>query len=143
MALDRLPVDDPDRALLLATLCSELSVGSPLERRQTLANEALALAEATADDAIIVRVLNSIYYPLHVPSLLEQSLARTAEAVARAERVGDAMLRFLAFHNRHLVAYVAGDMDEMNRCVSVMRALADQLDQPMLRWTVTYAQATQ
>ena len=37
--------DDPDRALVLATLCAELTYGSPLERRQALADEALALAE--------------------------------------------------------------------------------------------------
>jgi len=34
MTLDRLPADDPDRAVVLATLCSELSYGSPLERLQ-------------------------------------------------------------------------------------------------------------
>ena len=38
MALDRLPGDDPDRALVLATLCAELTYGSPLERRQALAD---------------------------------------------------------------------------------------------------------
>ena len=44
MALDRLAPDDPDRALVLATLCAELTFGSPLERRQALADEAVALA---------------------------------------------------------------------------------------------------
>ena len=44
LALDRLPADHPDRALVLATLCSELTYGSPLERRQALADEAIAIA---------------------------------------------------------------------------------------------------
>ena len=40
IALDRLPADHIARALVLSTLCSELSYGSPLERRQALADEA-------------------------------------------------------------------------------------------------------
>jgi class 3 adenylate cyclase len=143
MTLDRLLPDDRDRALVLATLCSELAIGTPLERRRALADEALMLADASGDDAVILRVLNSIYYAHHVPPLLEQSLVRTADAIVRAERVGDAMAHFLALHNRHLVAYVAGDIDEMDCCIDAMETLAGQLDQPMLHWTVSYARATQ
>ena len=44
MTLGRLSPDDRDRPLVLATLCSELALGTPLERRQALAEEALALA---------------------------------------------------------------------------------------------------
>jgi class 3 adenylate cyclase len=36
MSLARLPADKPTRALVLATLCSELGIGSPLERRQAM-----------------------------------------------------------------------------------------------------------
>ena len=74
LALERLPSDDPDRALVLATLCSELTHGSSLERRQALADEALAIAESSGDDARIVRVLNTVCLSLQVPPLLEQSL---------------------------------------------------------------------
>ena len=45
-ALLALPGDDLDRALVLATLCSELADGSTLERRQALADEAVAIAVA-------------------------------------------------------------------------------------------------
>ena len=86
MALDRLPADDPDRALVLATLCSELAHGSPLERRQALADEAVAIAESSGDDATIVRVLNSVLPP---GPTCRQSLAWTADALVRAERIGD------------------------------------------------------
>ncbi|HYA69029.1 MAG TPA: AAA family ATPase, partial [Acidimicrobiales bacterium] len=80
-ALDLLAVNEPDRALVLATLCSELTHGSPLERRQALADDAVAIAESSGDDATIARVLNHVFLPLAVPSLLQQSLARTAEAL--------------------------------------------------------------
>ncbi len=143
MTLDLLSSEDRDRPLVLATLCSELAIGTPLERRRALADEALALAAASGDDAIIVRVLNSIFYALNVPVLLEEAMVRTADAVARAERVDDAMARFLALHNRHIVAYVAGDIGEMDRCIAAMGMVADQLDQPIMHWTMAYSHATQ
>lgn len=46
--------DDPDRARLLATLCSELGFGSPLECRQALADEALAIAESFERERVAV-----------------------------------------------------------------------------------------
>ena len=138
MALDRLPADDPDRALVLATLCSELSSGSPLERLQALADEALAIAESKGDDATIVRVLNQVILPSLVPSLLEQTLARTADALVRAERLGDPVLLFFAAHSRASAVFLAGDIDEMDRCIEIMGSLAEQLDQPILSWTNTF-----
>ena len=120
MALDRLPAGDPDRALVLATLCSELIIGSPLERLQALADEALAIAESSGDDATIVRVLNQVILPSLVPSLLEQTLARTADALVRAERLGDPVLLFFAAHSRATAVFQAGDIDEMDRCIEIM-----------------------
>ena len=138
MALDRLPADDPDRALVLATLCSELSYGSPLERLQALADEALVIAESSGDDATIVRVLNQVILPSLAPSLLEETLARTADALVRAERLGDPVLLFFAAHARATAVFLAGDIDEMDRCIETMGSLAEQLDQPILSWTNTF-----
>ena len=53
MAVDRIPLDHPDRALVLATLCSELAHGSTLDRRKALADEALVIAASSGDDATI------------------------------------------------------------------------------------------
>ena len=141
MALARLPADHPDRALVLATLCAELTYGSTLERRQALADEALAIAESSGDDAIIVRVLNHVSFPLLVPPLLEQSLAWSADALLRAERVGDPVLLFWAAGWRALAAARAGDIDEMDRCYEITGSLAEQLDQPTLNWWHSYTRA--
>ena len=143
MALDRMSTGDRDRPLVLATLCSELAIGTPLERRRALADEALTLAMASGDDAVIVRVLNCIFNALNVPVLLDQALSRTADAIARSERVDDSMARFLALRTRYIAAYVAGDIGEMDRCIAAMDLVAEQLDQPMMHWTVAYAHATQ
>jgi class 3 adenylate cyclase len=138
MVVDRLPFDHPDRALALATLCSELSYGSTFERRKTLADEALVIATSSGDDATIARVVNQVFYPMLVPSMLEQQLALTADALVRAERVGDPVLLFLVAHSRATAVFLAGDIDEMDRCIEIMCALAEQLDQPILSWTNTF-----
>ena len=92
----------------------------------------------SGDDATIVRVVNQVILPSLVPSLLEQTLARTADAMVRAERLGDPVLLFFAAHARATAVFLAGDIDEMDRCIEIMGSLAEQLDQPILSWTNTF-----
>jgi DNA-binding SARP family transcriptional activator len=141
-ALDRLSTNHADRALVLAALCSELTIGSPLDRRQALAEEALVIAEHEGDDAIVVRVLNHVQIPLAVPHLLDLSLARSADALSRAERVGDPVLLCAAASGRRFVAACAGNIDEVDRCLEIKRPLVEQLDQPFLNWVHTLQRAT-
>ena len=141
LALDRLSTNNADRALILATLCAELAHGSPIERRQALADEAVAIAQSSGNDAIIVRVLNHVSIPLQVPHLLEQLLVRTADALVRAERVGDPVLLFWATQWRAEAAARAGDIDEMDRCIEIRGSLIAQLDQPALNWIDTYTRS--
>jgi class 3 adenylate cyclase/tetratricopeptide (TPR) repeat protein len=141
MALDRLATDNLNRALVLATLCAELAHGSPLDRRKALADEAVAIAQSSGDDVIMVRVLNHLHNPLLVPTLLEQSLVRTVDALARAERIGDPALLFWAAKWRSNTAAPAGDIDEMDRCMEIAGSVAEKLDQPTLTWTYTFTRA--
>ena len=127
-AAARLTTQSADRALVLATLCSELAHGSPLERRQALADEAVAIAESLGDDAVMLRVLNHIQIALQVPSLLAQSLVRTTKALGLAERVGDPVQLFWAAQWRAEAAAREGDMDEMLRCIGIHGSMADQLN---------------
>jgi hypothetical protein len=143
MAADLLSTDTSDRALVLATLCSELAHGSPLDRRQALADEAVAIAESSGADAVIVRVLNHLHVPLQVPSLLELSLNRTADALFRAERIGDPVQVFWAAQWRAEAAARAGDIDEMDRCIAIHGSMTEQLDQPIFNWGHTFVRALQ
>ena len=142
LALARVPIDHPDRALLLAILCTELTVGSPLERREALAREALAHAEQYGDDATFVRVANHITIPLSVPHLLDSSVVRTTDALARAERVGDPLLLCTAASGRRFTAACVGDVEEMDRCFEIKCPLVERLDQPFLNWVHTLQQVT-
>ncbi|MGO9873509.1 MAG: ATP-binding protein [Acidimicrobiia bacterium] len=139
--VERLAADAPGRALALATLCSELSNGTPLERRLALAEEALPLAIASGDDAIVVRVLNNLFSALFVPPMLEQSLARTADALVRAERVGDPWLLFVAHLWRSLAVLHTGDVDEFDRSVDRARELSERIDQPFGDWAIALCRA--
>jgi class 3 adenylate cyclase len=140
-ALELLPVSHPDRALVLATLCSELTHGSPLERRRALAEEAIAIAESSGDDAVVARVLNHLHVPLQVPALLELTEARATEGLVRAERTGDPVLLFWAAWWRLEAAARAGDIDEMDRCLAIHGAMAQRLNQPVFAWGHTFVRS--
>ena len=115
LALDRIAADDPDRALVLATLCQELNFGER-DRRDALAREAVAIARKSGDDVTIVRVLNGV----HDPANLLQALDWSADALLRAERIGDPVLLFLAADRRFSAACLAGNIDEADRCLEIM-----------------------
>ena len=134
MVLNLLPATHPTRALVLATLCSELAHGSPLERRQALAEEAIAIAVASGDDAVVVRVLNHLHVPLQVPSLLELTTARAHEGLVRAERLGDPVQLYWASQWMAESAARSADLEEMDRCIAIHAAMTQQLDQPIFAW---------
>jgi class 3 adenylate cyclase len=131
---DSLPVEHESRPLVLAALCSELAHGSPLERRQALAEEAVALAEKCGDEETTIRVLNHLYIPLQVPHLLDVALARTSEAFALATTLGDPALLYWAAMWRAETAARSCDIDTMDRCLAIHRATAEQLNQPIFTW---------
>ena len=139
--LARIGSDDPRRALVLAAYCQEVVVGTPLERRQELADEAFAIAHASGDDEVIVRVMTNSAYALIAPPMLTVQLERTAEGRARAERLGDPVLEFFACNWRRGACAQAGDKREMDSCTQRMAVLADAIDQPLLTWVHRFSLA--
>ena len=81
-----------------------------------------------------MQVLNQLFYPLLVPSLLEPMLVLTADALDRAERIGDPVLLFWAAAWRSVCAARAGGIDEMDRCLEIVELQAKRLEQPTLSW---------
>ena len=80
--------------------------------------------------------------PLAIPPLLQQSLERSAEALARAERVDDPLLLCSAASGRRYTAACAGDIEEMDRCFRMEEPLVEQLDQPFLAWVHALQRST-
>lgn len=132
--LDRLPADHPERPLVTATLCQELTFGAPLERRRQLADDAIAGARAAGDRARLCRVLTGVSVPVLVPAMATQVLDLSAEALSLAEETGDPVLLFWAASRRHVAAASVADVEEMDRCLGIAGALAERLDQPTLLW---------
>jgi len=141
-ALEQLHDGDRDRAVLLATLCSENAFETSLEHHLALAEQACRAAEASGDEPTIVRVLNQISLPCRAPQTLELSLSRSAEALTRAERVGDPILRFVAAATRIPIVINHGDIDEVDRCLAITGTIMTQLGQPTFAWGHNFLAAT-
>jgi DNA-binding SARP family transcriptional activator len=133
-------VDSPERAVLLATLCSELSFGPP-DQRLALADEARAMARRLGDPTTLVRVLNLFRTTLNVPSLHEQRISESAEALAIAETLGDPVHLVSAATMGHISAVQAGDFDRGARCMALEKTLSERLRQPVLIWNTTFHEA--
>ncbi|MGO9343165.1 MAG: ATP-binding protein [Acidimicrobiales bacterium] len=137
-ALGALPDEDsPERALALATLCSELSFG-PLEQRRILADEAKAMARRLDDPSTLIRVLCLLDNPLQIPSALDDRIANSAEALALAEAHGDPEVLYHACSPSQINAMQSGDFQLAARCLDTMRELSGRLRQPTLMWMTAF-----
>jgi len=131
--------DSAERALLLATLCSELV--APLEELKRLADDARAMARRIGDPATLMRVLYLVGNPIMVPSLLGERVADTAEALAIAEALGEPALLHAACAYAITTAVQSGDFEEADRCLAMMCTVSARLQQPVLTWMSTFFSA--
>ena len=141
-ALDALGDHDTrERALLLATLCSELALGTTLDRRQELADAARAMARRLGDPDTIIRTLNLVCDPLQVPSTLNERMVDAKEALEISEQLGDPDLLFWTGAYSRLAAVQAGDFEMARRCLATMRAVITGLRQPTMMWVTLFNDA--
>ncbi len=134
-ALDALPdADSPERARLLATLCTELTYHSPLERRLALADEAKAIARRLGDRAIFVDVVHRCGPALAAPSTLTTELADFAEAFTASSDLDDPASPYLAGSVGFYPAVRAGQFELARERLAIVRATADKLGQPPFLW---------
>ena len=141
-ALDALPDDDGrERALLLATLCSELALGTTLDRRQELADRAKAMARRLGEPDTVIRTLHLVCNPLQVPSTLNERMVDAKEALELAELLGDPDLLFWAGADGRLAAVQAGDFEMAHRCLATMHTVMKGLRQPTMMWVTLFNDA--
>ena len=138
-ALAALPGDDSnERALLLATLCSELALGTTLERRKVLADDARSMARRLGDPSTVVRTLNLVCDPLQVPSTLTERMADAREAAELADALDDPDLRFWTSAYARMAAAQAGDFAWSRQCLDGMRTVISRLRQPGMLWVTLF-----
>ena len=131
---------EPDRALLLATLCLELTHG-PLDRRRSLTAEAKAMAETLGDPTTMIDVLNLCNEPRQIPALFDERFADNTQALALAEQLGDPMRLFWSASRAEIDAVQGGRFEVANKCLDLMKRTSQQLHQPTLVWNTTRREA--
>jgi class 3 adenylate cyclase len=135
-ALEALPTSDtPDRARLLATLCSELIYHSPLDRRVGLAEEASAMARRLSDSATLVDVINICCTATWVPWTVTTQIGDCSEALELATILDDPYRLYASANNSHHVLLSAGRFDVAVQCSATMKAVGDKLGQPRYVWS--------
>ena len=141
-ALDALAdSDSPERALLLATLCSEVTYHSPLERRLALADEAKAVARRLGDRATFADIVRRCGAALFAPSTLSNELADVAEALSAAADLDDpSILLQIGFYGATL-AVGAGEFELARARLAIVQAAAEKLRQPSFLWLAALADA--
>ena len=133
--------DGRERALLLATLCSELALGTTLDRRQELADAARAMARRLGDPETVIRTLNLVCDPLQVPSTLDERVIDAKEALELSEHLGDPDLLFWSGAYGRMAAVQAGDFEMARRCLATMHAVTEVLAQPTMLWVTLFNDA--
>jgi tetratricopeptide (TPR) repeat protein len=141
-ALDALPeTDSPERARLLATLCTEIIYHNPLERRVALANEAKAIARRLGDRAIFVDVVSRCGNALLAPSTLATELADFAEVFAATRDLDDTVALLPAASIGCALAVRAGRFELARERLEILRTPAEKLGQPSVLWVASFGDA--
>ena len=123
-----------DRALLLATLASELEYAGSYDDRKALIDEAIGMARGLDDPAALGAVLNRFCMSFAVPHTLEARREAAAEATLIAESLGDLTLTFWAAVGSFHVATGAGDREGMSEALERSTAAAGEIGRPSFHW---------
>ncbi len=140
-ALDALePVGDSDavtRCRLLAQLGRELVYTRRSDERYAVASTALDLALKQDDPTLLPSIVGSLLEALWAPgaSALRREIAE--RAVADVERVGDPVLEFRARHAVYNVAIELADAEAAQRNIERLRAIANEIGEPRMRWVIS------
>jgi len=128
-------------ARLLALLARCLTFTPEVERRMALAREALGLAADEDDPAVLAAVAPSALAALWAPGNERERAEWAAAAVVAAEASGDPLLRFRVNIAVRQVALESADPAMAAHALARMRADADHIGEPYLRWIMLICDA--
>ncbi len=142
-ALVALPkLGSPERARLLATLCSELTYYGSLERRLELADEAKSIARGLGDASTLVDVINRCATALLAPSTVATQFEDVSEAMMAARDLDDPSALVRTAQVGYTIAIRSGQFDLANERLGIQRDLAVSLKQPARLWSANYYRAS-
>ena len=130
------------RALLLASLASELVWGDPDERRFALSDEAVALARASGDAGVLGQVLVLRLTSVWSPDRVDDCQATVEEALDVTASIGDRALRCHALRFASGLALEMGRREEALARMDLADELTDEVAQPDLTWHLRLARSS-
>ncbi|OWY60585.1 hypothetical protein B7486_68390, partial [cyanobacterium TDX16] len=116
--------------------------GASTERADEAASRALALARASGDDRVLVRVVRLAESALRAPQDLPRRQQILDEGIAAAARTDDPQLRGMLSISHHELALLSGDRDAMDRERDLREAFSERSPEPFVRWTNAQTRAT-
>lgn len=122
------------RAMLLATLFSELEYAAPFEERVALIDEAQEIAREVGDRHVLCAVLNRSCVTTAAPHNLEVRRQSSAESLAIARELGDPTLEFWATCGLFQASLGSADLTGARTALEALIAQAEASAQPSLRW---------
>lgn len=139
-ALEVVDDDAATRARLTALLAEALISDAAGPRRLELAREAVALADAGSDPALLARICSSVLYALWGPSpeatRLRADVAR--RSIVAAQSAGDLHLEFGVHAAAYTVAIQLADPVAAVRSLERLHAIADEIGTPQMVFTMAY-----
>jgi class 3 adenylate cyclase len=130
------------RAMLLATLFSELEYAAPFEERATIIEEAREIAREVGDRHVLCAVLNRSCITTAVPHNLEERRQISAESLAIARELGDPSLEFWANCVVFQASLTSADLAGARTALDALTTDAEESAQPSLRWVAGNLTAT-
>ncbi len=142
-AAGSLPDDDPQRGQVLALLASELHYSGDPSRCRQLAEEAVAMARAAGDEAVLAHTLSHAIWAITAPDTLAQRQRLIDELLDLTRRLDDPrLLTSMGSGARLAVGIETGDRTQIESALAAGRAAAAAVPQASLRWAWLVAEAT-
>jgi tetratricopeptide (TPR) repeat protein len=134
------PAETDLRARLLAQLAVELYYSPDIERRRTLSNEAVEMADRIGDPSLLLVTLYCREWSLLGPDAsIESRLQSTAQIAALAEELGEREVAYQMQFLRQMVLVESGNFAEADRAIEAAERLAQELRMPsFLPWVLSY-----
>ena len=141
-AAKALPDGDSRRSQVLALLAGELHHAGEPGRCRELAAEALEIARAAGDPSALAYVLNHAAWAIEAPDTLPQRKQMVDELLELAGTLDDPRLSFLAAVGRVNIGMAVGSGSQVASGLATVRALADAVAEPTMRWTRLMQEST-
>ncbi len=137
--------DEPtrERARLLAALAGELSFDTDVERRVTLAEEAIEAARQTNDRATLYWAITQCFFTMGTPEFADRRFALIQEAAEIADDLGETDPFAYCFGYYWLAANLVefGEISGVDRALERFCYLIERYPTPQGRWGIGNATA--